>query len=166
MFDLSHLPDSLIDFVVVSDTHYMLDPGSRNLEFESRRHQTSRTERTLQLIASIKPAFTIHLGDLVQEYPETIHFQQAVIEAHKQMTRCIVNPHIATGNHDVGDKPDPSMPTEWTTNESMNNYHRLHGRSWYCWNEGKIHLIVLNSQIMNAELTQSQEQRRWLESDL
>ena len=166
MFDRSFLSHARLEFVVVSDTHYMLHPGTRSLEFESRRLQTARAERALCLIASLGTPFVVHLGDLVQEFPERERFEQAMAEAREQLERCGVTCRHVAGNHDVGDKPDPTMPTDWVTPGSLAAYHALYGRSWYSWDQQDIHFIALNSQIMNTTLPQADEQRRWVESDL
>jgi predicted phosphodiesterase len=166
VFDCSFLPQAQFEFVVVSDTHYMLDPGPQAVEFESRRRQTARAERALSLIASLDPPLVIHLGDLVQEYPETLRHKQAMAEAHEQLQRCGVRPRHVAGNQDIGDKPDPTMPTQWVTSESLAAFHAWCGPSWYSWDQGSIHFVVLNSQILNTALPEAVEQQGWLEADL
>ena len=166
MFDRSLLPKPRLEFVVVSDTHYLLDPGTRAVEFESRRLQTPRTERVLGLIAGLNPSFVVHLGDLVQEHPEAERFELTVSEARRQLERCGLQPRHVAGNCDVGDKPDPTMPTDWVTPESLAGYHAYFGRSWYSWDAGGVHCVVLNSQILNTALPQAEDQRGWAESDL
>ena len=166
MFDRSLLPKPRLEFVVVSDTHYLLDPGTRAVEFESRRLQTPRTERVLGLIAGLNPSFVVHLGDLVQEHPEAERFELTVSEARRQLERCGLQPRHVAGNCDVGDKPDPTMPTDWVTPESLAGYHARFGRSWYSWDAGGVHCVVLNSQILNTALPQAEDQRGWAESDL
>ena len=47
MFDRSMMAPAEFEFVVLADTHYMLDPGGRALEFESRRKQTARADAAL-----------------------------------------------------------------------------------------------------------------------
>jgi hypothetical protein len=166
VFDRSFLPEAQLEFVVVTDTHYMLDPGGRQVEFESRRQQAARAERALQQIAALEVPFVVHLGDLVQEFPESPGFEQAVAEALAQLHRCGVAPHQVAGNHDVGDKPDPTMPTAWVTPAALATYHARFGCSWYSWDAAGYHFVVLNSQIMNGPLPEAAEQRRWLETDL
>lgn len=166
-FDVSFLPDALCNFVVLADTHYMIDPGSKVLEFESRRQQSARAAVAWRMIAAMRPDFIIHLGDLVQEYPGTPHFSQAMDEALGQMRQSGVGVvHQVAGNHDVGDKADSSMPTHPVTVASLEAYHRRCGPSWYSWVRDELHFIVLNSQIMNTSLTAATTQRTWLENDL
>jgi hypothetical protein len=165
-FDRSFLPPADFEFVVVADTHYMLDMGDRPLEFESRRKQTARAEYALRRIAALDVPLVIHMGDLVQEYPETEKFAQAVSEARAQLERFGVQPRRVAGNHDVGDKHDPTMPAQPVTAEFLANYHADWGPSWFSWDQGGLHFIVLNSQIMNSDLPAATAQGAWLEAEL
>lgn len=165
MFERSFLPEVDFEFVLITDTHYMLD-GVEEVEFESRRRQTARVERALELVDSLDPEFVIHLGDMVQEFPESDDFETAVAEANQQFEIVDAEHYYVAGNHDIGDKPDPTMPTDSVTRKSLEQYHARYGQSWYSWDYGGIHFIVLNSQIMNSSLSQADEQREWLEGDL
>lgn len=166
MFDRSFLPQADFEFVIVADTHYMLDLGTQAVEFESRRQQTARAEYALRQIASLNPEFVIHLGDLVQEFPETAGFSQALDEALQQLKACGLTPYHVAGNHDVGDKPDPTMPTDWVTLKSLREYHARFGQSWYSWDQGSCHFVVINSQILNTSWPEATQQRQWLEATL
>ena len=80
-FDLTLLPPAQQQFTILSDTHYMLDGGDAPLEFASRRKQSQRAGAALHLAAQIDSDFTVHLGDLIQEYPDTPDFERALDEA-------------------------------------------------------------------------------------
>jgi len=166
LFDRSLLPAASFEFVVIADTHYMLDPGDKLLEFESRRKQSDRAATALRQVADLETDFVIHMGDLVQEYPETPDFVRALDEAVQQLQDCGVQVRRVAGNQDVGDKPDPTMPARPVTSQSLEAYHQRFGPSWYSFDHQGLHCVVLNSQIMNAELPQAAQQRAWLEGDL
>ena len=166
MFDRSFLPPSLFEFVVLADTHYMPQSPRKDAEFSSRLKQTDRAGVALELAASLAPNFTIHMGDLVQEYPETKGFDTAIHGAIEQLRRCGVVPRQVAGNHDVGDKPDPTMPTRPVTPATLGSYHKRFGPSWYSFDCQGCHFIVLNSQILNTQLPEREQQREWLEQDL
>jgi hypothetical protein len=91
---------------------------------------------------------------------------ESVYEALVQFETAGVRPRQVAGNHDVGDKPDPTMPTDWVTEESLRQYHERFGTSWYSWDTKGCHFVVLNSQIMNGPLPEAGVQQRWLEEDL
>ena len=166
IFDKTHLPPAQFECVVIADTHYMIDVGERPLEFESRRVQTQRAGIALQQVSDIEADFVIHMGDLVQEYPETPDFKRAMLEARDQIRACNISPHYVAGNHDIGDKTDPTMPTHWATAESLAFFHDHFGPSWYSFDRDLCHFIVLNSQIFNSKLSEADDQWEWFESDL
>ena len=166
MIDRSLLGPAEFEFVVLGDTHYMLDPGDRALEFESRRRQTARADAALRLAASLRPDFIVHMGDVVQEYPETGRHAEALKRAKTQLTGLGVEVFHVAGNHDVGDKPDPTMPTRPVTLESLERYRSGFGPSWYSFDRGGCHFIVINSQILNTDMPESESQQDWLERDL
>jgi hypothetical protein len=166
LFDRSYLPPAETEFVVIADTHYMVDPGDRPLEFESRRKQTHRSRAALELVHALGADFAVHMGDLVQEYPETEDFPQALDEALAQIDTIGLTLNHCAGNHDVGDKPDPSMPTHPVTPEGLAYYHQRVGKSWYSFDSGEHHIVVINSQLLNTNLPEATEQQAWLETDL
>ena len=167
MFNKSFLPKALFEFVVISDSHYMLDPGGSSLEFGNRRKQSVRREVALHMAAALTPKFMVHNGDMVQEYPDNVEqFYKSMDESLEQMRACDVEPYYVAGNHDVGDKPDPTAPASHVSQEVLDWYHRRFGKSWYSFDQDDCHFVVLNSQIMNGTLPDAAEQVAWVEKDL
>lgn len=166
MFDRRYFPPADHEFVVIADTHYMLEVGDAPVEFESRRKQTARAGAALALVASLNIEHVVHLGDLVQEYPETPGFDQALREALTQIADLGLDPHFVAGNHDVGDKPDPTMPTHDVAPEGLEKFHTQVGPSWKQVDLGPHRLLVVNSQILNTDLPEATDQRLWLEMQL
>ncbi|MGH2460414.1 MAG: metallophosphoesterase family protein [Chloroflexota bacterium] len=166
MIDRSFLPPALVEFVVIADTHYMVDPGGQAVEFESRRRQTQRAGYALELAASIGAPFAIHLGDLVQEFPGSPNFVRAMAEAREQIRRTGMRVYQVAGNHELGDKPDPTMPVGPVTPGILARYQDGFGCSWYSFDEAGLHFVVLNAPLMNTGLPAEDDQRRWLEADL
>lgn len=166
VFDRSALPTADFEFVVIGDTHYVRKGGRGTEEFKSRLKQTARAAAALRMAAALQPAFIIHLGDLVQEYPGSPEFEPALVEALGQIRRLHIAPRFVAGNHDVGDKPDPTMPAPPVHPRTLAYYHEQVGRSWYSFDHQGAHFVVLNSQVMNASLPEAALQRQWVEEDL
>lgn len=166
--DKSLLPPARLEFAVVADTHYMLDVGDAPLEFESRRRQGQRAGAAWQAVAGVDPAFVVHLGDLVQEFPGRPDYDRAVREALGQIRsagllhRC----RFVAGNHDIGDKADPTMPTRPVSGRDLALWEARHGPSWSSWDAGDLHFVILNSQLFDAPLAAADQQWAWLEADL
>ena len=91
----------------------------------------ARAEYAMRLAASLETSFVVHLGDLTQEYRGREDFARAREEALEQIARCGLQPHHLPGNVDIGDKPNPTMPAEWVTTDSLAEWHGQFGRSWY-----------------------------------
>ena len=167
MFEKSFLPQAAFEFVVVSDTHYMLDPGGRSLEFANRRKQAVRREVALRMVAALSPTFVVHNGDMIQEYPDNLERFFSSMEASiEQVRQAGIAPHYVAGNHDIGDKPDPTVPAPHVNREFLDWYHQRFGASWYSFDQANCHFVVLNSQIMNGSLPDVAEQQKWAEQDL
>lgn len=164
MFDRSLLRTADWAFVLLADTHLML--AADTVEFDSRRHQTARTEHAIQLVNALDPAFVVHLGDLVQAFPGSNEFERAMDAAEGQLGRLASDLHLVPGNHDVGDKPDPTMPTAPASASSIAGYHERFGRSWAHWQAGEIDFVAINSQLLNSTLEVAAEQRTWVETTL
>ena len=167
MFNKSFLPKALFEFIIISDSHYMLDPGEASLEFENRRKQSVRREVALRMAAALAPKFVVHNGDMVQEYPENVErFYKSMDESLEQMRACGIEPYYVAGNHDIGDKPDPTAPASHVSRGVLDWYHRRFGKSWYSFDQDDCHFVVLNSQIMNGTLPDAAQQEAWVEKDL
>ena len=167
MVDRSQLEPADFQFVVLADTHYVLPEKSNSGEFETRRYQTARIGQAMDLARHLDPEFVIHLGDLVQEFPGTSDFPESLRQAKDQLDAAGITIHHAAGNHDVGDKPDPTTAAPWTTNEFLDYYHEHIAPSWFDFTEGDVHFIVLNTSIMNnTSLAAETDQWRWLEETL
>jgi predicted phosphodiesterase len=167
MVDRSQLEPAVFEFVVMADTHYVLPEKSNSGEFETRRFQTARIGQAVELARHLDPKFVIHLGDLVQEFPGTSDFSESLRQAKDQLDALGITIHHAAGNHDVGDKPDPTTAAPWTTDEFLDYYHHHVAPSWFDFTEGDVHFIVLNTSVMNnTALAAEAEQWRWLEETL
>ncbi len=165
-FDFSLLEEPLFQYVVVADSHDKLPTAAVDPEFPSRQWQHDRVTTLLALLHRLPADFLIHLGDLVQEYPETKSFPETFRAAVKAFHELPMPIHHVAGNHDVGDKPDRTMPTHPASEESLAYYHEVCGRSWYRIDREDCALLVINSQILDSGMPAENEQRLWLESEL
>lgn len=164
--DRSHVAVPLFEFVVLADTHYVLPEKANSGEFETRRFQTARIGQALQLARELEPRFVLHLGDLVQEFPGTTDFPESLRQAKEQLDAAGLEMYHAPGNHDVGDKPDPTTAAPWTTGAFLEHYHEHVGPSWFSVDHDDLHVVLLNTSIMNSQLPEAGQQWAWLEEDL
>ena len=171
MFDRSYLPAADFEFVVIGDTHYILDPeiyasAGDSQDVSYTRVWSARAGHALQLAAALEPDFVVHLGDLDQEFPGKDDFERSRQEALAQISSCGLQPHHVAGNMDIGDKPNSTVPAPWVRPEDIHLWHAQFGCSWYSFDHAGVHCIVLNTQIMNGPLPEAAEQRAWFDEDI
>jgi predicted phosphodiesterase len=171
LFDRSFLAPAQLEFVVMGDTHHILDPGiysaaDDSMTPELARDWSARAGRALALAGELDPPFVLHLGDLTQEYPESRFFAEGREAARRQLEGSGLPLMLAPGNMDIGDKPDPTILAGWVEPGVLQQWESEFGKSFYSFDRAGCHFIVLNSQIMNGDLVEAGEQRQWLEADL
>lgn len=165
-YDRTFLPPAQFEFVVLGDTHFILDPEPYAVEFDSVRSWPQRGAWAWQCVAALDADFVIHLGDLTEENAARPQQPESRRRACRQYEQHGIRPRQVAGNMDIGDKPDATMWTEWVTPEALARYEAQFGRSWYSFDHQGLHVVILNSQIMNGPMTEEAEQWDWLEADL
>ena len=170
-FDRSDVPEADLEFVVLADTHHLVDPGMYSAKGDSVtpeivREWSERGDWALALAKATEPALVFHVGDLAQEYPGSRFFDTGRRAAVAQFQESGLAVNFAAGNMDIGDKPDPTVPAGWVEPGFLKRWDEDFGKSFYSRTEGNCHFIVLNSQIMNTTLPEALEQREWVEADL
>ena len=170
-FDRSYVPEADLEFVVLADTHHLVDPGMYSTKGDSVtpeivREWSDRGDWALALAKATEPALVFHVGDLAQEYPGSRFFDRGRRAAVAQFEESGLAVNFAAGNMDIGDKPDPTVPAGWVEPGFLKRWDEDFGKSFYSRTEGNCHFIVLNSQIMNTTLPEALEQREWVEADL
>lgn len=151
---------------LISDTHcneqenFSASAYPANAEANPRaRHAFARLERE-------RPAFIMHLGDMINPVPELPTYRDAAAQ-FKEITSSVTAPvHVVPGNHDIGDKPVGWMPAGTIDPESIAIYEKAFGRHFYAVRHEGVRFLVLNAPLINSGLPQEEEQRNWLETEL
>ncbi|MGD7706945.1 metallophosphoesterase family protein [Microlunatus sp. Y2014] len=150
-------------FVVMTDTH-LVDPTAIHAgEFGSRLKQNDRVEVALELAEGAGLPSLVHLGDLVQDYPDSESHVGLLATATAQVRRCAPNVHLACGNTDVGDKPDPTSPAAIADARTMERYAETAAEPWSAFEVGGLRGIVLAASILNSGSELEQRQWAWLD---
>lgn len=153
-------------FAIISDTHIRAPGGDLSSPFPVNLKANARAEFAVGMIAAAKPDFTIHLGDVIHPLPHMPSAQAAADEAHRLLAPLKPALHFVPGNHDVGDKPSDLMPAGPADDGSIASYERIIGPHYHAFHQGGIHLICMNSSLVNSGSPFEQAQRAWLEQEL
>jgi len=156
----------LWSFGVITDTHIRSPDGDQSSPYAVNDKANSRAKFACQLLAAQKPAFTIHLGDMVHPLPSMQSYDAACQEAIKIFEPLLPNLHFVSGNHDVGDKPMPGSPAAVVNDAAMDKYSSWFGQHWYSLDVDKVRIIVINSSLINTGLLAEKQQNDWLDDQL
>ena len=156
----------LFTFAIISDTHIRPPGGDQSSPFPVNLKANARARFAVREIARRRPAFTVHLGDMVHPMPSLPTFASAAEEAKRILAPLGSGLKFVPGNHDVGDKPLKGLPAEYASAESLALFEAHFGPSWHGFEHDACHFVVINSSLINRGIAAEQEQRNWLEHEL
>jgi len=152
-------------YAVISDTH-IRPSGESSSPWKTNLLTNDRARWVAHTINAHCPDLVIHLGDIVHPVPHLPTYGSASKVAREIMGSLAPPCYFVPGNHDVGDKNNPTVPSYIINDDYINDFHRYHGPTFQSFDHGDIHFVIINSLVLNSGLTQEAEQRDWLEADL
>lgn len=159
------LPPALASFLVVADTHLVDDRAAHAHEFGSRLKQNARVAAALRAATSAGLP-VMHLGDLVQDYPESPLHEDLLARAAHQWRATGAQLRFTAGNTDVGDKRDPTSPAAPASPATIERFARVVGAPWTASELGPLRALTVTASLFNSGLSLEDEQWAWLESQL
>ncbi|MCP5368452.1 MAG: metallophosphoesterase [Hyphomicrobiales bacterium] len=158
--------ERLFTFAVIADTHMNQKEDYSSSPYPCNRLANARTRRVIAELNQARPEFVVHLGDMINPVPELPTYGEATANFH-QLAKDLAAPlHVVAGNHDIGDKPVSWMPAGRVNDEHIALYEKHFGRHFYSFDHRDLHLVIINSPIINSGLAAEAAQRHWLEADL
>ena len=163
---MRHPGKRLFRFAVIADTHVNQEEGKASSDFAVNRLANARNRWIVEALNRARPAFVLHVGDIVHPSPQHPAYGAAAAKFHELMQPLACPIHLAPGNHDIGDKPGDWLPVP-SVNEGFLSLYRQHfGRNFFSYDAEGCHFVVIDAQIIHSGLACEAEQRAWLEADL
>lgn len=156
----------LFSFAVIADTHVNQEEGKASSDFAVNRLSNARNRRVMHELNRAKPAFVLHLGDIVHPTPAHPGYATAAAAFHALAAVLQCPLYLTPGNHDVGDKPGDWLPVPSVSDEFLELYRREFGANYHSFDAHGCHFVVVDAQIINSGLRCEATQRAWLEQDL
>jgi len=158
-------PEPLFRYAIMSDTH-IRPPGESSSPWQTNLLTNDRARWVAEQVNGVNPDLVIHLGDVVHPVPHLPTYGSASKAANEIMSRIEAPVYYVPGNHDVGDKDNPTVPS-YVVNESYQEKFMEHmGPLYQSFDHRGVHFVLINSPILNSGLPHEEEQREWLEADL
>ena len=156
----------LFRVALVSDTHVNEREDASASPYPANALANARARHVFSQINQNKPAFVIHLGDMINPVPELPTYPAAA-ENFRALASALEAPlHLMPGNHDIGDKPVAWMPAGMVDSESIALYRQHFGPDFHAFDHAGCHFVIINAPLINSGHAAETEQRRWLEADL
>ena len=152
-------------YAIISDTH-IRPSGESSSPWKTNLQTNDRARWVAHTINAHSPDFIVHLGDIVHPVPHLPTYGSASKVAREIMGSLEAPYYFVPGNHDVGDKDNPTVPSYIINDDYIEDFHRYHGPTFQSFDHGDIHFVMINSLALNSGLTEEAEQRDWLEADL
>jgi predicted phosphodiesterase len=153
-------------YAIITDTHLRPEQGDESSPWEVNKHANDRARWVINKIFQAKPDFIIHMGDILHPLPHLTPYSSAAEAALRMFNEIEIPTYFIPGNHDVGDKNNPTMPAYVVDDHGLDLYMKWFGPLYQSFNHKGIHFILINAQVLNSGLTRETEQSRWLEADL
>lgn len=156
----------LFSFAVIADTHVNQEEGKASSDFAVNRLANARARHVIHALNRAKPAFALHLGDIVHPAPSHAGYSAAADSFHALAEELECALYLTPGNHDVGDKPGDWLPVPSVNEEYLRLYEKHFGSRHFSFDAEGCHFVVTDAQVINSGLPAEAVQRQWLEEDL
>lgn len=156
----------LFRFALIADSHLNPVDESNTSPWQTNHLANPRNEVVVDAVNMLKPAFTVHLGDVVHPLPYTSSYKGAAEYANNLYQKLNHPFYITPGNHDIGDKYLPGNPAATITQESCNIYEGFFGEQWQTFERDGVCFIILNSCLFGSASEDEDSQWKWFEKTL
>ena len=163
MIKMSEAP--LFRFAVISDTH-IRPSGESSSPWKTNLMTNDRARWAARKIDSYDPDFVIHLGDIVHPVPHLPTYGSASSVANQIMDQIRAPVYYVPGNHDIGDKDNPTVPAYIVNEDYFMDFRKYYGPTYQSFDYNGIHFVLINSPVLNSGLPEEKLQKEWLERDL
>ncbi len=159
----------LFSFVILGDTH-ITDEEGKSVDQHTTRTVAGKFDALLDKIATLEPAFVIHLGDITHPGPLSGDYPNAADEFFAMTSRIKPPWYLVPGNHDIGEKLHRALPeldeTLSISERSIARYQQNFGPQYQSFEHENCVFILINSLLINSGLPDEPAQWYWLEHTL
>jgi predicted phosphodiesterase len=158
--------EPLFRFAIVSDTHLNPEEGDESSPWKANRHANDRARWVIDQINRADLDFVVHMGDIVHPLPHSPTYNSAAGAALKAFGKIEAPLYFIPGNHDIGDKNNPTMPAPVVEDFSLDLFTKWFGPLYRSFDHKGVHFILINTLALNSGLDHEGVHSRWLEDDL
>ncbi|MDE2739246.1 MAG: metallophosphoesterase, partial [Paracoccaceae bacterium] len=152
----------MLTFAIISDTHIRPKEGDLSSPFKVNLLANDRARYAVALIKSLKPEFTVHLGDVVHPLYHMKSYDKAWDMAREILEPLEPKLHFVPGNHDIGDKTIMDSPAKPINEISTHTYEKHQPKQRFSFETRGTLCVGINSSLFNSRTVEEEEQKDWL----
>ncbi|UCH57448.1 MAG: metallophosphoesterase, partial [Candidatus Bathyarchaeota archaeon] len=153
-------------YAVLSDTHIRPEGDESSSPWRVNLYTNDRARWVIDRINRSAPDFIVHMGDIVHPLPHLPTYGSAAESALSILSGLKAPCHCIPGNHDVGDKKNPTVPAYVVDDHGLDLYRKWFGPLYRSFDHGGVHFVLINAQALNSGLAHEDEHSKWLVADL
>ncbi|MCL4189061.1 MAG: metallophosphoesterase [Rhodobacteraceae bacterium] len=157
---------TLFTFAVIADTHVNPVDGESGSPWAANRLANERARWAVAALNADRPAFVVHLGDMVHPIPTQPGHDAAAARFRAIFAGLVPPLYCLPGNHDIGDKPVDWMPAHPASARFLAAYRQGFGLLWQAFDHAGCRFILHADPILGSGLPEDEAQWRWLEGEL
>ena len=155
----------LFRFAIISDTH-IRPSGESSSPWKTNLMTNDRARWVARKVDSYDPDLVVHLGDIVHPVPHLPTYGSASSVANQIMEGIRAPVYYVPGNHDIGDKDNPTVPAYIVNEGYFRDFRKYYGPTYQSFDYSDIHFVLINSPVLNSGLPEESQQKEWLEKNL
>jgi len=152
-------------YAILSDTHIRPE-GESSSPWKVNLLTNDRARWVVDRINRAEPDLVIHTGDIVHPLPHLPTYGPAAEAALDILGGLEAPCYLLPGNHDVGDKNNPTVPAYIVDEHGLELYGEWFGPLHRSFDHWGVHFVLINALALNSGLPHESEHREWLEADL
>jgi len=154
-------------FAVIADSHFRVRGDDPQAAYPSDAGHNDRNRRVVEVLQVVSPDHVVHLGDVPHPVPGlTAHAVALAIARETYAPLGETRLTVVPGNHDVGDKPRPWANAPGVGANSHAVFEQTWGAPYGSFDHAGLHLVWIDTPVLNSGLSLEAEQWAWLEQDL
>lgn len=158
--------DPLFRFCVIADTHVKPEQGDDSSPWKVNALSAGRSRFVMHRLRELDPELVVNLGDLVHPVPDLPTYGPAAELVRSIYSDLGTRLRVIPGNHDIGDKPGPTLPAKTVQAKWIAQWSSYFGADYQAFVHRDILFVLLNNPLFNSGLPEEAAQRAWLERTL
>jgi len=151
-------------YAVIADSHFHPPGEPFQAAWAADGEFNARNEAVVRLLRDAPIDLVVHLGDVPHPVPGLAAHDEAVEVAQDLYASLPCPVYVVPGNHDIGDKPNPTSPVPPGGEALRERFVKRWGPCYQSFDHGGWRFVIVDTPLMNTGTPAEDAQWAWLEA--